>query len=87
MWLPVVASVRNMSRSCAVRLIASAIAAKTVLVGASQAAQVFRKGGVRVDVANQHEDDFTNNRITVLAEERLLLAVYRPAAFVKVTLL
>lgn len=68
-------------------VVTSAIAAKTVLVGASQAAQVFRKGGVRVDVANQHEDDFTNNRITVLAEERLLLAVYRPAAFVKVTLL
>lgn len=68
-------------------IVTSAIAAKTVLVGSSQAAQVFRKGGVRVEMANQNEDDFVNNRVTVLAEERLLLAVYRPAAFVKVTLL
>jgi HK97 family phage major capsid protein len=67
-------------------VVTSAIAAKTVLVGSGQAAQVFRKGGVRVDVANTNEDDFINNRITVLAEERLLLACYLPAALVKVTL-
>lgn len=68
-------------------VVTTAIAAKTVLVGSSQAAQVFRKGGVRIDVANQNEDDFINNRITTLVEERALLAVYRPAALVKVTLL
>ncbi|HOB05906.1 MAG TPA: phage major capsid protein [Propionibacteriaceae bacterium] len=68
-------------------VVTTAIAAKTVLVGSSQAAQVFRKGGVRVDIANQNEDDFINNRITTLVEERLLLAVYYPAALVKVTLL
>lgn len=68
-------------------IVTSAIAAKTALVGSSQAAQVFSKGGVRVDVANQNEDDFVNNRITVLAEKRELLAVYYPAALVKVTLL
>ena len=68
-------------------VVTSAIAAKTVLVGSGQAAQVFRKGGVRVDMANTNEDDFVNNRVTVRAEERLLLAVYRPTAYVKVTLL
>jgi len=68
-------------------VVTSAIAAKTVLVGSGQAAQVFRKGGVRVDMANTNEDDFINNRVTVRAEERLLLAVYRPSAYVKVTLL
>ncbi len=68
-------------------VVTTAIAAKTALVGSSQAAQVFRKGGVRVDVANQNEDDFINNRITTLVEERLLLACYYPAALVKVTLL
>lgn len=68
-------------------IVTTAIAAKTVLVGSSQAAQVFSKGGVRVDVANQNEDDFVNNRITALAEKRELLAVYYPAAFCKVTLL
>lgn len=67
-------------------VVTSAIAAKTVLVGSGQAAQVFRKGGVRVDVANTDQDDFINNRITVRAEERLLLACYVPSALAKVTL-
>lgn len=68
-------------------VVTSAIAAGTVLVGSGQAAQVFRKGGVRVDIANQNEDDFIHDLVTIRAEVRLLLAVYMPAAFVKVTLL
>lgn len=68
-------------------VVTSAIAAKTVLVGSGQAAQVFRKGGIRVDIANQNEDDFVNDLVTVRAEVRELVAVYMPAAMVKVTLL
>jgi HK97 family phage major capsid protein len=68
-------------------VVTPAITAGTVLVGAyAQAATVYRKGGVRVESTNSHADDFTNNLVTVRAEERLALAVRRPAAFVKVTL-
>ena len=65
----------------------TAIAAGTVLVGAfSTAAKVFRKGGVRVESTNSHNDDFTNDKITVRVRERLGLQVKYPSAFVKVTL-
>jgi HK97 family phage major capsid protein len=64
-----------------------AIAQGTAVVGAfRQAATIYRKGGVRVEATNSHDDDFTNNRITVRIEERLALAVRRPSAFVKVTI-
>jgi HK97 family phage major capsid protein len=68
-------------------VVTPAIAAGTVLVGAlGTATQLFRKGGIQVDSTNSNEDDFTHNRIAIRAEERLLLAVYRPSALVKVTL-
>lgn len=57
------------------------------LVGAYRAAaKVFRKGGVRVESTNSHQDDFTNDKITVRVRARLGLQVKYPAAFVKVTL-
>ena len=62
------------------------IAEGTALVGAFKtAATLYRKGGVRVDMTNSNEDDFTNNLVTVRAEKRAALAVRRPAGFVKVT--
>lgn len=68
-------------------VVTPAIAAGTALVGAfGQAASVVSKGGVRVDATNSEGNDFTNNRITILAERRLLLANRRPSAFVKVAL-
>lgn len=68
-------------------VVTPAIAAGTVLVGAfGTAAQLFRKGGIQVDSTNSNEDDFKYNRVALRAEERVLLAVYRPSAFVKVTL-
>lgn len=68
-------------------IVTPAIAAGTVLVGAfNSAAQLFRKGGVQVDSTNSDADDFKYNRIALRAEERILLAVYRPTAFVRVTL-
>lgn len=68
-------------------VVTPAIAAGTVLVGAfGTAAQLFRKGGIDVTSTNSNEDDFKYNRIALRAEERILLAVYRPAAFVKLTL-
>lgn len=68
-------------------VVTAAIPVGTALVGAfRQAATLYRKGGVSVDFANQNEDDFEFNRITVRAEERIALAVRRPSGFVKVTL-
>jgi HK97 family phage major capsid protein len=49
-------------------------------------AQVFSKGGISVSMSNSHEDYFTHNKVAILAEERLALAVYRPAAFGEVYL-
>ena len=68
-------------------IITSAVTAGTCLVGAFKAgASVVRKNnGVVVDIANQNEDDFIKNLITILIEERLALAVRRPSAFVKIT--
>jgi len=63
-----------------------AIVAASALVGAFQsAAQVFRKGGIRVEASNSHQDFFIKNLVAIRAEERLALAVYRPGAFGKVT--
>jgi HK97 family phage major capsid protein len=62
------------------------IVAGTALVGAfSSQAQIFRKGGIRVEASNSHQDYFVKNLVAIRAEERLALAVYRPGAFGKVT--
>lgn len=44
-------------------------------------AQIFDRWDARVE-AGYVNDDFTRNMVTLLAEERLALAVYRPEAFV-----
>ena len=68
-------------------VVSPAVPAGTALVGAfAQAATVYRKGGVRVQSTNSHEDDFTHNRVIVRAEERLALAVRKPAGLVEVNL-
>jgi len=68
-------------------VVSTAVTQGSPLVGAWKAGgQVFRKGGVRIETTNSDDDDFRFNRIAIRAEERLLLAVYIPKAFVKVTL-
>lgn len=60
-----------------------AIEVDKFLVGAFQlGAQVFDRWQARVEIATENEDDFVKNMVTILAEERLALAVYRPQAFV-----
>ncbi|WP_287004651.1 MULTISPECIES: phage major capsid protein [Gordonia] len=67
-------------------VVSPAVAAGTALVANfAQAATLYRSGGVRVESSNSHADDFTNNLVTVRAEERVALAVRKPLAFVKVT--
>lgn len=66
----------------------TAMTAGVALVGAYRtAAQVFRKGGIAVEATNSHSDFFTKNLMAIRAEERLALAVYRPAGFGEVTTL
>lgn len=60
-----------------------AITAGTFLTGAFRlGAQLFDRWAARVQLATENEDDFVNNLVTILAEERLALAVYRPEAFI-----
>lgn len=60
-----------------------AITSGKFLTGAFKlGAQLFDRWQARVEVATENEDDFVNNLVTILAEERLALAVYRPEAFV-----
>jgi HK97 family phage major capsid protein len=68
-------------------VVTPAIAQGTALVGSFKtAAQLFRKGGVRLESTNSNEDDFKKNLVALRVEERAALAVYYPTAFCKVTL-
>ncbi len=67
-------------------IVTPAIDKGTILVGAfGLGGTVYRKGGVRVEATNTHADNFTSNKVTIRAEERLALAVRYPSAFVKLS--
>ena len=66
--------------------VSTAVASGTILVGAFKTcASVVTNGGVSVEAVNTNEDDFVKNLMTIRAEERLALAVRRPAGFKKLT--
>lgn len=66
--------------------VSAAVASGTILVGAFKTcASVVTNGGVSVEAVNTNEDDFVKNLMTIRAEERLALAVRRPAGFKKLT--
>jgi hypothetical protein len=63
------------------------IAVGQALVGSFKTgAQLFDRSAASIRVGDQHADYFTNNKVAVLIEERLALAVYRPDWFVLATL-
>ena len=64
--------------------VTTAVAAGTIVVGAFKTCgSVVQRGGVTVEATNTDQDDFVKNLMTIRAEERLALAVRRPAGFKK----
>ena len=54
----------------------------TFLVGQfTGSAALFSRGGIQVEASTEHSDFFIRNLVAIRAEERIALAVFRPAAF------
>ncbi len=56
-----------------------------LVMNSPEAARVYLRSDVRVEIATEHGEFFRSNLRAIVAEERLTLAVRRPSAIVKVT--
>jgi HK97 family phage major capsid protein len=63
------------------------IATTTALVGDGSMAAIWDRMDAQIYTTDSHSDFFVRNIFVLLAEERLALTVFRPAAFCAVTLL
>lgn len=58
----------------------------TGLLGAFRPhAEILRREGITITLSTEHSTYFTDNKVAILAEERVGLAIYRPSAFCTVT--
>jgi HK97 family phage major capsid protein len=62
-----------------------ALAAGSAIVGDWRSATLFDRMQTVIRTADQHDDLFIKNQVVILAEERVALAIHRPALFVKCT--
>ncbi|HXI18732.1 MAG TPA: phage major capsid protein, partial [Chloroflexota bacterium] len=63
----------------------SVMPVNTALVLSREYAQVTRRTGITVTASSENATNFVENKVTILAEERVGLEVYRAAAFCSVT--
>jgi HK97 family phage major capsid protein len=63
--------------------VTSALGAGTAVIGNSQSAQVWNRGGLRVEATNSHASNFVLDLTAIRAERRAALCVYRPNGFVE----
>lgn len=67
-------------------VITTAETENTALLGDFQLySEIFRRRGATISVSNSHADFFIYNKLAIRADERIALAIYRAAAFAKVT--
>jgi len=63
--------------------VSSVVGAGMALIGSRAAGQVWSPGGLSVEASNSHASYFTSD---LVAERRLALTLYRPAAMCEVRL-
>lgn len=67
-------------------VLSMAIASGTALTGAFDAcAAIRRHPGLEIVLTNAHENDFQTGRMAMRAQNKLALAIFRPAGFCKIT--